>query len=100
MYLRNRSVPSGSNTSSRGRLGSSGVSTTKTDESIERNLPPGLALLKISAKKRGLTVLSESQQGMRKATGLLPGIWFIRSTQPWYVRAALAKSPFCRQGQG
>jgi hypothetical protein len=33
----------------RGRLGSSGVRTVKTDESIERNFPPGLVLLKISA---------------------------------------------------
>ena len=54
----------------------------KTDESIERNFPPGLVLLKISAKNRGLTVFIESQQGIRNATGVLPGIWFIRSTQP------------------
>ena len=75
MYLRNRSLPSGSKTRSRGRLGSSGVKTVKTDESIDSEWPPLLFLAKISEKNRGLTVFIESQQGIRNATGLLPGIW-------------------------
>ena len=49
MYLRNRSRPSGSTTRSRGKAGSAGVKTLKTDESIARNRPSGLLLLKISA---------------------------------------------------
>ena len=46
-----------------------------------RKFPFGVVRLKISAKKRGLGVLSESQQGTRKATGRLFGTDASRSTQ-------------------
>ena len=47
-------------------------------------MPSGLLFLaKISGINRGLTVFIESQQGMRNATGLLPGIRLIKSTQSW-----------------
>ena len=52
----------------------------KTELSICRKLPFSVVLLNTSAQNRGLGVFLLSQQGMRKATGLLPGIWFIRST--------------------
>src|SRR6185312_15841759 len=93
-YLRNRSRPSRSWTSARGRAGSSEVQTWNTEESIARWRPSLLVLLKISAKKRGLTVFCESQQGIRNATGRLPGILLRRSTQSWKVFWAAAKSPF------
>jgi hypothetical protein len=50
-----------------------------------------VCLLKISAQCRGLGVLSESQHGMRKATGRLPGIAFIKSMQRSVVSFAFAK---------
>ena len=45
----------------------------KTEESIVRKFPAGLVVLKISAKNRGLGVFSESQQGIRNATGSVAG---------------------------
>ena len=68
-------------TSSRGNSGSFGVKTLKTDCRCVRNRPLGVVLLKISAKNRGLGVFSESQQGMRNATGRLFGTSASRSTQ-------------------
>ena len=59
---------------SRGNSGSALVKTLKTELSTDRKFPFSVVLLKISAQKRGLGVLSESQQGIRKATGLLLGI--------------------------
>ena len=53
-----------------------------TEESMVRNWPAALVRLKSSAKKRGLALFMESQQGIRNATGRLPGIRFINSTQP------------------
>src|SRR5258705_8624005 len=82
-YLRKRSRPSASSTSSRGSEVSLVVSTTMTLESMPRKFPCGEVRLKISAKKRGEGEFIESQQGMRKATGLLPGMEFNRSTQAW-----------------
>src|SRR4051794_17020225 len=72
----------------------------KTELSICRKLPCSVVLLKTSAQNRGLGVLSESQQGMRKATGLLPGIWLTRSTHLSYVSLALERLLSFRQGQG
>src|SRR5579883_109910 len=80
-YFRNRSLPSASRITSRGNSESSDVSRLMTEESIERKLPAGLGWLNNSEKNRGLVLLRESQQGMRKATGLLPGIPFSRSMQ-------------------
>src|ERR1700730_11179573 len=91
-YLRNRSWPSLSMTSSRGSSGSFEVIRLMTDESSVKKLPLGVVLLKISAKNRGLGVLSESQQGTRKATGWLPGTLFSKSTHRSNVDLALAKS--------
>src|SRR5262245_41250759 len=70
-----------------------------TEESIDRKFPFSVVLLKISAQCRGLGVFSESQQGMRKATGLLPGISLIRSTQRSYVLLAFSK-PILKNGHG
>ena len=44
-----------------------------TELSIVRKFPCSVVLLKISAQNRGLGVFSESQHGMRNATGRLPG---------------------------
>jgi len=51
-----------------------------TDESIVRNWLAALVRLKFG-KERGLALSIESQHGMRKATGLLPGTRFINSMQ-------------------
>src|SRR5947209_5939715 len=91
-YFAKRLPPSASWTRSRGSSGSSGVVTLKTDESIVRKLPFAVLLLKISVNRRGLGVLSESQQGVRKATGRLLGIAAIMSTQRSYVCFAFLKS--------
>src|SRR5262249_5482388 len=95
-----RSVQPGCITSARSCRGSSSVKRLFTEESMARNRPAGVFLQKISAKNRGLTVLSESQQGMRNATGALPRIDDIKSTQRSYVDLAFAKSPPCKRGHG
>src|SRR5688572_21994764 len=100
MYLRNRSLPSGSVVSALGKEGSFDVVMLHTDESIDRNAPPAVRRLKISAKNRGLGVFFDSQQGMRNATGWLPGTLASRSTQRSNVDCAFAKSPPCRRGHG
>src|ERR1043166_6337530 len=96
MYLRNRSrAPAGmvraglakalpgSRTNSRGKAGSLVVRMFMTEEAMVRNWAAAFVRLNSSAKKRGLGLFIESQQGMRKATGWLPGMRFRRSTHPW-----------------
>ncbi len=56
------------------------MKTLNTELSIVRYFPLAVVLLKISAQKRGLGVFSESQHGMRNATGFVFGIACIRST--------------------
>ena len=73
--------PSASITNSRGNDGSLGVVMLKTELSIVKNRPCSVVLLNISSQNRGLGVLSESQQGIRNATGRFPGIALISSTQ-------------------
>src|SRR5215831_2086551 len=92
-YFRNLSRPSGSKTSSRGKLGSLVVVRFITDESIERKFSLGLSRLRSSLKKRGLVLSIESQQGILKATGLFPGIWLSASTQSKKFVSAAWKSP-------
>ena len=82
------------------RPGSFGVIRLKTDESIWRKLFFSVVLLKISAKNRGLTVFSESQHGVRNATGLLFGTAASRSTHFSYVSLALSKPFLPRSGHG
>ena len=69
----------------------------KTELSIARKFPAGVRRLKISAKKRGLTVFSESQQGMRKATGPVAGDRVHLVDAAIVGALALAKSPSCEQ---
>src|SRR4029078_12332496 len=97
---RNRSLPSGSSVISFGRSLSLWVMILKTELSICRKLPFSVVLLNTSAQNRGLGVFLLSQQGMRKATGLLFGIWFIRSTHLSYVSLAFTSPRPCRQAQG
>src|SRR2546426_5504473 len=99
-YFSNRGRPPASTSRSRGSPGSLVVKIMATDESIRRNCPAELVRLKISANKRGLALLIESQHGVRKATGTLLEIWFNKSTQPWNVFCALVKLPWARIGQG
>src|SRR5205807_10665492 len=98
-YLVKRSWPLSSSTNSRGSSGSALVKTLNTELSSDKKFPFAVVLLKISAQKRGLGVLSESQHGMRNATGLLPEIECKRSTERSYVSLALAKPPL-KKGQG
>src|SRR5438045_7277656 len=79
-YLRKRSRPSASITSSRGSDVSFVVRITITLESMLRKFPCGDVRLKISAKKRGDGEFIESQHGILNAKGLLPGIELIKST--------------------
>src|SRR6266545_2547545 len=65
-----------------------------------RKLPFAVVLLKISAQKRGLGVLSESQHGIRNATGLLFGTDASRSTHLSYVSFAFARLPLLKNGHG
>src|SRR5436190_912013 len=87
-YFRNFSAPSASITRARGNAESPADKMFITDESASRKWPAGVVRLKISAKSRGLGLLIESQQGVRKATGRLPGICVMRSRQPLNVSTA------------
>src|SRR5678810_275227 len=100
MYFRNFSAPDASTTSSRGKDGSLEVKMFMTEESMVRNWPAALVQLNISAKNRGLALSIESQHGMRKATGLLPGTRFINSMQRLYVSMAACKLPLVKHGHG
>src|SRR6184192_1280104 len=88
MYLLNLVWPLASTTRSRGKAGSLVVKMFITEESIVRNCPAPFVPLNNSAKSRGLALSIESQQGVRKAHGRLPGIWLSRLMLPKKVSAA------------